>query len=94
MDYAYEVNLPNGLLLRVELAGRDADFEIVYPDGTGKVVFSRKKNPNKKVKGTAKPEGSGLTAEADVVRGGKKFKRVERSGDPATFVEYSDPDMP
>ena len=90
----YKVKLPKDMTLLVELEGRDVHFEIVYPENGGtseKLIFKKKASDEK---GSVKPEGAGLTAEADVVRGGKKFKRVERSGDPETFVEYSDPDMP
>lgn len=97
MKSSYEVGLPNGMTLIVELHDRPVDFEIVFPDGQGKVVFSRVHDMDPEVNGKVDRDSNGklhLTAPIDVATTARpKWRRIEPKAESDTFVEYSDPDM-
>lgn len=97
MKSPYEVGLPNGMTLIVELHDRPVNFEVVFPNGQGKVLFSREHSLDPEVNGKVDRDDVGkqkLTAPIDVSTAAKpKWRRIEPKAESDTFVEYSDPDM-
>ncbi len=97
MKSPYEVGLPNGMTLIVELHDRPVDFEVVFPNGQGKVLFSRAQDIDPEVNGKVERDDVGkekLTDPIDVSTTAKpKRLRIEPKAESDTFVEYSDPDM-
>ncbi|MBL8175789.1 MAG: hypothetical protein JNK48_14030 [Bryobacterales bacterium] len=96
MTYPYKVRLPKGMTLVVELAGRPVDFEIIFPGNSGKVVFSRAADSDPKTKGTVDRDSQGKAhlSAPEPVMADPGFLRIEKNGESASFVEYSDPEMP
>jgi len=90
--YKYHVVLPKGLELVVEMHNRPVDFTIIFPGGK-ELVFSRGQDTDKAVPGTVTPS-PGLLSKPDVVRGGRKYRKLQLGGDSEMSVEYADPSDP
>src|SRR5690242_6448762 len=96
-DTIYVVNLPGNLELRVELAGRPVDFEIVFK-GIGSVKFHRPQG-GAGVEGKVEVDSAllreNVTGTTHRWRVSKKpaATRLASSADADGSIEFSDPGM-
>ncbi|MBS1824413.1 MAG: hypothetical protein JST93_03745 [Acidobacteria bacterium] len=92
MTAPYEVSLPGGLKLTVELADRPVDFEIFVP-AVGTIVFQRDKGPFPAVKGKVNRIGIPAAKYKKHLRADTSIDKHEVLTASGDSIMYSDPEM-
>jgi hypothetical protein len=92
VDAPYEVNLPRGIKLTVEMKDRPVDFEISVP-GVGTIKFHRDEGAFPAVKGRIDHSGIPAAKLKTHTRTDGKVDKHEVFAASGDSVTYSDPEM-